>query len=118
MNAYFDKFAAITSRWLARPIAFCLACLSILLWAITGPYFGYSEYWQIVINTITTIVTFIMAFLILNAGERDAKSIQLKLDELIRVTDARNEFIAIEVKTAIDGLEKRKAQMIEETDGR
>jgi low affinity Fe/Cu permease len=67
-----------------------------VVWALTGPVFGYSDTWQLVINTGTTIVTFLMVFLIQNAQNRDASAIQAKLDELIRASHARNEFIGIE----------------------
>ena len=90
-----------TARWIAqlsgRPITFLLAVASIVIWLITGPVFAYSDTWQLVINTGTTIVTFLMVFLIQNAQNRDASAIQAKLDELIRAGGrARNEFIGIE----------------------
>lgn len=80
-----------------QPSAFMLAMVVIITWAITGPVFGWSDTWQLVINTGTTIVTFLMVFLIQNAQNRDASAIQAKLDELIRAGGkARNEFIGIE----------------------
>ena len=93
----FDRFASSITRWAGTPTAFCGALLVILSWAITGPLFGFSENWQLVINTGTTIVTFLMVFLIQNSQNRDAAAIQAKLDELIRAVDkARGQFIGIE----------------------
>ena len=96
MNAWFDRFAAATSRWLGRPIAFSLAVAAVVVWGATGPAFGYSEGWQLVINTGTTIVTFLMCFVLLNSSARDNAALHLKLDELIRVSAARNTLIAVE----------------------
>ena len=89
------------SRWVARKTghagAFLLALLTIAVWAVTGPIFGFSDTWQLVINTGTTVVTFLMVFLIQNAQNRDAKALHLKLDELIHaVKEARNELIDVE----------------------
>ncbi|HUD92740.1 low affinity iron permease family protein [Sphingobium sp.] len=93
-------FAALSHRvagWAGQPVSFILASLVVLLWLITGPIFHYSDTWQLVINTGTTIVTFLMVFLIQNAQNRDGSAIQAKLDELIRAIDsARNDFIGIE----------------------
>ena len=83
--------------WTGQPLAFILASATILIWMTTGPLFGYSDTWQLVINTGTTIITFLMVFLIQNAQNRDGSAIQAKLDELIRAIDnARNDFIGIE----------------------
>jgi low affinity Fe/Cu permease len=84
------------SRAAGRPWIFVLAGSSILLWAVTGPFFGFSDTWQLVINTGTTIITFLMVFLIQNAQNRDAAAIQVKLNELIRVSRAHNSFVGIE----------------------
>ena len=82
---------------MGRGSTFALACLTIVLWAAAGPVFGFSDTWQLVINTGTTIVTFLMVFLLQHAQNHDATAIQLKLDELIRVNrDARNKMLALE----------------------
>src|SRR5262245_7191115 len=80
----FTRLAKWTSRMTGRPTTFILAVAIILAWAITGPLFGFSDTWQLVINTGTTIVTFLMVFLIQNTQNRDSEAIQIKLDELIR----------------------------------
>jgi len=93
----FARFARISSLWLAHPIAFALAVASVVIWAACGPMFHYSADWQLVINTGTTILTFLMVFLIQNSQNRDAKAMQLKLDELLRsIHGARNEMIELE----------------------
>src|SRR6201989_46521 len=97
MSALFDKDAQWTStqRGLAHP--FALAIIVVLVWAVTGPLFGFSDTWQLVINTGTTIVTFLMVFLIQNTQNRDTEALQLKIDELIRVSErARNRLISLE----------------------
>jgi low affinity Fe/Cu permease len=97
MNYFFEQIASKVSGATGRPIAFVLAMATIIVWAISGPVFNWSDTWQLVINTGTTIITFLMVFLIQNAQNRDGCAIQAKLDELIRaVGHARNEFIGIE----------------------
>lgn len=97
MNRLFEHFSARVAAATGRPWAFILALMVIIAWGISGPIFSWSDTWQLVINTGTTIVTFLMVFLIQNAQNRDASAIQAKLDELIRsVGHARNEFIGIE----------------------
>ena len=97
MGRIFEHLAARVAAAAGRPAAFALALTIIIVWALSGPVFGWSDTWQLVINTGTTIVTFLMVFLIQNAQNRDACAIQAKLDELIRaVGHARNEFIGIE----------------------
>ena len=86
-RGWFMHFAKTTSRWTGSPYAFMLAALTIMIWIVTGPIFGYSDTWQLVINTSTTIITFLMVFLIQNTQNRDSKAMQLKLDELIRATE-------------------------------
>ena len=97
MSHLFERLAAGVAAKAGRPPAFALALGIIITWAVTGPIFRWSDTWQLVINTGTTIVTFLMVFLIQNAQNRDASAIQAKLDEIIRAQqDARNEFIGIE----------------------
>jgi len=83
-QAFFGRFANWAARAMGHPLAFVLAVLVILGWAVTGPFFGFSDTWQLVINTGTTIVTFLMVFLIQNTQNREGAAVQLKLDELIR----------------------------------
>jgi low affinity Fe/Cu permease len=83
-HSFFGRFAKGAARAMGHPLAFVLAVLIILGWALTGPFFGFSDTWQLVINTGTTIVTFLMVFLIQNTQNRDSAAVQLKLDELIR----------------------------------
>lgn len=96
-NDWFGQFAASASGWLGSKWAFAGASLVILIWAAVGPIFHFSDTWQLVINTGTTIVTFLMVFLIQNTQNRDARAINLKLNELIRAIDkARDQMIDIE----------------------
>jgi low affinity Fe/Cu permease len=92
----FSRIASAVSRWTGRPLVFLLCCAVVVVWGATGPFFHYSDTWQLIINTGTTIVTFLMVFLIQNTQNRDNAALQAKLDELIRVTQAKNEFIGIE----------------------
>ena len=86
---WFVHFAQWVSHVTGRPIAFLLAVTSIVVWGLTGPLFGYSDTWQLVINTATTIITFLMVFVIQNTQNRDTASLHIKIDELIRVTQRR-----------------------------
>jgi len=102
-NDWFGKFAATASGWLGSKRAFAGAVLAIVLWAATGPVFKFSDTWQLVINTGTTIVTFLMVFLIQNTQNRDARAINLKLNELIRAIDkARDQMIDIETLSDLE----------------
>jgi len=93
----FTWFAGRISFAAGQPLAFVIAFATIIAWGVTGPLFGYSDTWQLVINTATTIVTFLMVFLIQNSQNRDAAAMQAKLDELLRAVDkARGQFIGIE----------------------
>ena len=97
MNEFFRKFAHLTSNWVGSPWTFLIAVLVIIAWAVSGPLFHFSDTWQLVINTGTTIVTFLMVFLIQNTQNRDAQAIHLKLDELLRaMKGARNAFVNLE----------------------
>src|SRR4051812_7856045 len=91
MNKMFAKFASKTSDFTGSSWAFLSAVAIIVLWAISGPIFGFSEVWQLVINTGTTIITFLMVFLIQNTQNRDAKALHVKLDEIIHVIGAAND---------------------------
>lgn len=96
----FTAVAARVSALAGQPLAFVLAIATVLVWIVTGPVFHYSDTWQLVINTGTTIVTFLMVFLIQNSTNRDSAALQAKLDELIRANDqASNAFIGIEHRT-------------------
>jgi low affinity Fe/Cu permease len=93
----FRRFAHATSIFAGSPWVFALACLVIIAWAVTGPMFHFSDTWQLVINTGTTIVTFLMVFLIQNTQNRDTRAVHLKLDELIRaLKGARNQLVNLE----------------------
>jgi len=106
----FDRFARWTEHQLGRSVTFALAAASIFLWGLTGPIFAWSDTWQLVINTGTTIVTFLMVFVIQNAQNRDTQALQLKLDELIRVNmAARNSLMGLEEKSASEVEDIRSA---------
>jgi len=96
-DTYFTDFAHHTSRYAGNPWTFIVAVLLIVVWGVSGPLFGFSDTWQLVINTSTTIITFLMVFLIQNTQNRDALAVQVKLSELvIKMKGARNDFAQVE----------------------
>jgi low affinity Fe/Cu permease len=116
LNERFRKFAVCVARFAGTPVAFMISFIVIVAWALSGPYFQFSDTWQLVINTSTTIVTFLMVFLIQNQQNRDAKAIHLKLDELIRaVKGARNNLMTLETlsEDELDHLEKQFSRIAE-----
>ncbi|MBS0469993.1 MAG: low affinity iron permease family protein [Proteobacteria bacterium] len=114
LSAGFARFAAWIAHASGMPLTFTLAVLLIAVWGITGPIFGYSDTWQLVINTGTTIVTFLMVFLIQNTQNRDGLAIQVKLDELVRALEtANNRFVGIE-KLPEDELETIREDCIDQ----
>ena len=120
-HAFFVKAAARAALWVGSPWAFMGALSIVLLWGICGPRFHYSNTWQLVINTGTTIVTFLMVFLIQNTQNRDARAIHLKLDELIRsVHAAHNDMISVEKLSdaELELLAKRYERIREEFESR
>jgi low affinity Fe/Cu permease len=96
-KSLFSRFASKGAAFMGRPVVFGLACTSVVVWVISGPFLGFSELWQLTINTGTTIVTFLMVFLIQNSQNRDAETVQIKLDELLRaVEQADNRLLDLE----------------------
>jgi low affinity Fe/Cu permease len=125
MRKFFNWCATRTSAAAGHPITFSVAVGTIIVWAVSGPMFNYSDTWQLVINTGTTIVTFLMVFLIQNSQNRDGAAMQAKLDELLRAVDkAREQFIGIEhlTDTQIEllraALERHAKQVSESKDGK
>ncbi|MDQ0462650.1 low affinity Fe/Cu permease [Caulobacter ginsengisoli] len=120
MDRLFAKFASVTARITGSPPAFIACVALVLVWAVSGPLFQFSETWQLVINTGTTIITFLMVFLIQNSQNRDSEALQTKLDELIRSSNAKNKYVGIEKLTdhELDALRseaEKAANVSEET---
>src|SRR6186713_2813735 len=113
LNKWFGQIAETVSHAAGHAVAFIICCIVVIVWAASGPVFGFSDTWQLVINTGTTIITFLMVFLIQNTQNRDSAAIQTKLDELIRASDAQNEFMGIEKLTdhELDVLHEKCEQM-------
>src|ERR1700760_1339991 len=100
MDRIFTRLAGSIALFAGQPLAFVIALFAIIIWGVTGPIFHYSDTWQLIVNTATTIITFLMVFLIQNSQNRDGAAMQAKLDELIRaVEEARGQFIGIEHQT-------------------
>jgi low affinity Fe/Cu permease len=121
MKDLFRKFAQAISHAVGSPWAFILAVLVIVVWAASGPIFGYSDTWQLVINTSTTIITFLMVFLIQNTQNRDAKAIHLKLDELLKgVKGARTRMVDLEDLSdeELEKLQKEFKRLHDDLDGK
>jgi low affinity Fe/Cu permease len=109
-SSWFTRLTKATAHAAGRPLAFTMAAAALVIWAIAGPFFGFSDTWQLAINTATTIVTFLMVFLIQSTQNRDAEAVQVKLDEIIRaIGTARNEVLDLEE------LEERDLDRIRET---
>jgi low affinity Fe/Cu permease len=104
--SWFDPFASAVARWAGHAGAFAIAFALVLFWALSGPIFGFSNTWQLVINTTTTVLTFLMVFLIQNTLNRDSMALHLKLDELLRVTN--------EARDALIGSERLSEEEIQE----
>lgn len=114
-QSFFSTFANAVADWSGKPVTFVVAVLLVLAWAVTGPIFQYSETWQLIINTSTTIVTFLMVFVLQNSQNRDGKALQAKLDELILSSKASNKFVGAE-KLSEDELRVLSDQLEKDAD--
>ena len=120
MKETFRKFAENTANAVGSYWAFLLAALTVIIWAVSGPLFGFSDTWQLVINTGTTVVTFLMVFLIQNTQNRDAEAMHIKLDELIRaIKEAQNSLLDLENldEEELDRIRSRYERLAEEARG-
>jgi low affinity Fe/Cu permease len=118
MRKVFTRFAKAASKWSGHPQAFLIAILVLVAWVVTGPFFGFSDTWQLIINTGTTIVTFLMVFLIQNTQNRDTEALQIKLDELIYITEkANNALLDLEEldEKELDGIRAQYANLARRT---
>jgi low affinity Fe/Cu permease len=121
INLWFSRFASSTAQFVGQPMVFFIAVVMLVLWAVSGPYFHYSDTWQLIINTSTTIVTFLVVFLIQNTQNRDAKALHLKLDELIRSHHPANDDLIDIQKLSdeeLDALEERYQKIREACEAR
>lgn len=112
----FERFAGWTSRHTGRPIAFALAVAVVVVWGLSGPLFGFSDTWQLIINTSTTVITFWMVFILQHTQDKDTKAMELKLDELLRVTKGTDHrLIGVEDSTedALDQIKQRNSAAVE-----
>ena len=107
---WFDTFATAVSRWAGHAGAFAIAFCVVLFWALSGPIFGFSDTWQLVINTATTVLTFLMVFLIQNTLNRDSMALHLKLDELLRVTNAARDALIGSERLSEEEIERLERQ--------
>jgi len=117
-GSWFTRFANLASRMAGKPLAFMLALAVVIVWAVSGPIFHYSDTWQLVINTGTTIITFMMVFLIQNSQNRDGYAVQVKLDELIRALEgAHNALLDLEEldDETLDRIRKRYHDLAEKS---
>lgn len=116
MSELFSRFAHIVSHLAGRPMTFALAVLLIVVWAVSGPIFAFSETWQLVINTATTIITFLMVFVLQNTQNRDGEAVQAKLDELIfALNGADNRFVQSE-KLSDSELHELRTRLVEQAE--
>ncbi|WP_275630453.1 MULTISPECIES: low affinity iron permease family protein [unclassified Pseudomonas] len=106
----FSRFAQWLSLWAGRPPTFAVACALLVVWAVSGPFFHFNDTWQLVINTSTTIVTFLMVFLIQNTQNRDTDALHIKIDELLRTTHAAHDALM-----GLDELDAEQLQKLRET---
>ncbi|MGC3972705.1 MAG: low affinity iron permease family protein [Pirellulales bacterium] len=116
-GSWFTRFAKVTARAAGEPITFAGALTIVVLWGVSGPLFGFSDTWQLVINTGTTIVTFLMVFLIQNSQNRDSEAVQIKLDELIRAVEgAENALLDLEEldECELDEMRKKYLDLAEQ----
>lgn len=120
MDRLFARFATGFAHYAGQPFVFVTAAALVLIWAVLGPVFGFSETWQLVINTGTTIVTFLMVFIIQNTQNRDSEAMHTKMDELIRSSEAENRFVGIEKLSEheLDALRKEVERVSEERGAR
>jgi len=114
LNKWFAQIATTTGVWTGHPLAFVLSCAAVILWAISGPLFGFSDTWQLVINTATTVVTYLLVFVIQNTQNRDSAALHLKLDEILRaLPEARTELATERLEHAADEQLAREREKLE-----